>query len=512
MAEVLLEMKQITKEFPGVKALDNVNLIVKQGEIHALCGENGAGKSTLMKVLSGVYPFGTYNGEIFLNRGTCQFKDLKQSEAEGIVIIHQELALIPELSIAENIFLGNERKRFGVIDWDATAKETKSLLKKVNLDEPHDSLIKHIGVGKQQLVEIAKALAKKVKLLILDEPTASLNETDSDNLLNLLVELKEQGITSIIISHKLNEIRQVADAVTILRDGKTIETYDLEEKEINEDDIIKGMVGRSLTNRYPPSKSEIGSTIFSVEKWNVYHPVQRERQIIMDADFHVRRGEIVGLAGLMGAGRTEFAMSIFGKAYGTQITGTIKKDGKVIDLQSVSEAIKQGLAYATEDRKSYGLVLMNDIKENISLASLNKLSSRAIIDEQNEVRVAEEFKRKLHIKAPTILQETGKLSGGNQQKVVLSKWIFSDPDVLFLDEPTRGIDVGAKYEIYTIIRELAATGKAIVLISSELPELMGMCDRVYAMNKGQITGELAKDELSQERLMKLMTKTREVSP
>lgn len=512
MAEILLEMKQITKEFPGVKALDNVNLKVRQGEIHALCGENGAGKSTLMKVLSGVYPFGTYNGEILLNGETCRFKDLKLSEAEGIVIIHQELALIPELSIAENIFLGNERKRFGVIDWDATAKETKFLLKKVKLEEPHDSLIKHIGVGKQQLVEIAKALAKKVKLLILDEPTASLNETDSDNLLKLLVELKEQGITSIIISHKLNEIRQVADAVTILRDGKTIETFDLEGKEISEDEIIKGMVGRSLTNRYPPSQSEIESNILSVENWNVYHPVQRERQIIFGADFHVRRGEIVGLAGLMGAGRTEFAMSIFGKSYGTQITGTIKKDGKVIDIQSVSDAIKHGMAYATEDRKSYGLVLMNDIKENISLASLNKISSRGIIDEQHEVSVAEEFKRKLHIKAPTILQETGKLSGGNQQKVVLSKWIFSDPDVLLLDEPTRGIDVGAKYEIYTIIRELAAAGKAIVLISSELPELIGMCDRVYAMNKGHITGELDKNELTQERLMKLMTKTREVSP
>lgn len=511
MSEVLLEMRHITKEFPGVKALDNVNLKVRQGEIHALCGENGAGKSTLMKVLSGVHEYGTYTGDILLEGEACKFKNLKLSEAEGIVIIHQELALIPELSIAENIFLGNERKRFGVIDWDATAKQTKTLLKKVNLDEPHNSLIKHIGVGKQQLVEIAKALAKEVKLLILDEPTASLNETDSDNLLDLLVELKGQGITSIIISHKLNEIKKVADAVTILRDGKTIETFDLDEEDISEDEIIKGMVGRSLTNRYPESESEIGSEIFSIGNWNVYHPVQRERQIIFDAQFHVKRGEIVGIAGLMGAGRTELAMSIFGKSYGTQITGTIKKDGTKIEIHSVSDAIKHGLAYATEDRKSYGLVLMNDIKENISLASLNKISSRAVIDEQSEIKTAEEFRRKLHIKAPTILQETGKLSGGNQQKVVLSKWIFSDPDILILDEPTRGIDVGAKYEIYTIIRELAAAGKAVVLISSELPELMGMCDRVYAMNKGHITGELGKHELSQERLMKLMTKTREDS-
>ncbi|GIN13420.1 xylose ABC transporter ATP-binding protein [Shouchella clausii] len=505
MADILLEMKNITKAFSGVKALSNVNLKVKRGEIHALCGENGAGKSTLMKVLSGVYGYGTYEGDILFEGEVCRFKDLKQSEEKRIVIIHQELALIPELSIAENIFLGNEQKQRGIIDWAETATKAEALLKKVKLAESHQTLIKHIGVGKQQLVEIAKALAKNVKLLILDEPTASLNESDSENLLKLLAELKEQGVTSIIISHKLNEIKAIADSVTILRDGKTIETLDLHTEDVSEDRIIRGMVGRDLTNRYPEGQSEIGNIVFSIENWNVFHPVQRDRQIIHDVSLHVRKGEIVGIAGLMGAGRTELAMSLFGKSYGTNITGTIKKDGKAISIPSVRAAIDHGLAYATEDRKSYGLVLMNDIKENISLANLPAVSKNQIIDQMEEAQVAESFMRKLQIKAHSILQETGKLSGGNQQKVVLSKWILADPDVLILDEPTRGIDVGAKYEIYTLIRELAAKGKAILLISSELPELLGMADRVYTMNKGRITGELEKKDLSQERLMRRMT-------
>ncbi|AST95255.1 ABC transporter ATP-binding protein [Shouchella clausii] len=505
MADMLLEMNNITKTFSGVKALSNVNLKVKRGEIHALCGENGAGKSTLMKVLSGVYGYGTYEGDILFEGEVCRFKDLKQSEEKRIVIIHQELALIPELSIAENIFLGNEQKQRGIIDWAETATKAQALLKKVKLAESHQTLIKHIGVGKQQLVEIAKALAKNVKLLILDEPTASLNESDSENLLKLLAELKEQGVTSIIISHKLNEIKAIADSVTILRDGKTIETLDLHTEDVSEDRIIRGMVGRDLTNRYPEGQSEIGDIVFSIENWNVFHPVQRDRQIIHDVSLHVRKGEIVGIAGLMGAGRTELAMSLFGKSYGTNITGTIKKDGKAISIPSVRAAIDHGLAYATEDRKSYGLVLMNDIKENISLANLPAVSQNQIIDQMKETQVAESFMRKLQIKAHSILQETGKLSGGNQQKVVLSKWILSDPDVLILDEPTRGIDVGAKYEIYTLIRELAAKGKAILLISSELPELLGMADRVYTMNKGRITGELEKKDLSQERLMRRMT-------
>jgi putative multiple sugar transport system ATP-binding protein len=508
MPEYILEMRNITKEFPGVKALDQVNLQVADGEIHALCGENGAGKSTLMKVLSGVYPHGTYTGDILFKGNVCEFKDIKQSENKGIVIIHQELALIPELSIAENIFLGNEQARKGIINWNETTVKTLELLRKVGLSESPHALVSNIGVGKQQLVEIAKALSKEVKLLILDEPTAALNERDSENLLRLLLEFKKQGISSIIISHKLNEVTSISDSITILRDGQTIETLDVKESGISEDRIIKGMVGRDLTNRYPAREPEIGEVMFEVKDWEVYHPLHAERKVIDQASLNIRRGEIVGIAGLMGAGRTELAMSIFGKSYGKNISGSLFKDGKEIQLKDISSAIKNGLAYVTEDRKNYGLVLIDDIKSNISLASLKKISRNLVIQDHEEYKEAEGFRRKMNIKTPSVLQKTNNLSGGNQQKVVLSKWIFSEPDILILDEPTRGIDVGAKYEIYMIINQLAADGKGILLISSELPELLGMCDRIYVMNEGQITGELDKSEANQESIMRYMTKAR----
>lgn len=508
MTNIILEMKGITKEFPGVKALDNVNLKIKKGEIHALCGENGAGKSTLMKVLSGVYPFGSYSGDIFYNGKECQFKNIKHSEDLGIVIIHQELALIPYLSIAENIFLGNEQEKNGVINWNSTIMKTRELLQTVGLYESPNTLITNIGVGKQQLVEIAKALSKKVELLILDEPTASLNEDDSENLLNLLLEFKKQGMTAIIISHKLNEISKVADSITILRDGKTIETLDMKKDEITEDRIIKGMVGRDLTHRYPERKPRIGDTILEVRNWNVYHPQHQDRKIIDNANLHIRKGEIVGIAGLMGAGRTELAMSIFGKSYGKKISGQLLMKGKEVTLNDVSQAINQGLAYVSEDRKGNGLILMEDIKKNITLASLDKLVNKFVIDENKEMMTAENYRKKLRIKTPSIFQKAGNLSGGNQQKIVLSKWIMSEPDVLILDEPTRGIDVGAKFEIYSIIDELAREGKGILMISSELPEILGMCDRVYVMCEGRITGELSRKDANQESLMKLMTQSK----
>jgi len=498
----ILEMKHITKEFPGVKALDDVNLSVQPGEIHALCGENGAGKSTLMKVLSGVYAHGTYDGAIYFEGEECQFKDIRDSESKGIVIIHQELALIPDLSIAENIFLGNEIKQRGIINWNETVLKTKELLTMVGLSENPNTTISSIGVGKQQLVEIAKALAKKVKLLILDEPTAALNEEDSSNLLNLLLEFKKQGMTSIMISHKLNEISKVADHITIIRDGKTIETLEVKDG-ISEDRIIKGMVGRDLTNRYPNRIPTIGETIFEVKDWQVF---QGEREILKSINLHVKKGEIVGIAGLMGSGRTELARSIFGKSFGTKITGTLYKNGQKLIVKNVAEAISQGLAYVTEDRKNDGLILIEDIKTNISLSNLKKLSKKLVINEQKEVKEAEAFRSQMNIKTPSILQKTGNLSGGNQQKVVLSKWILTDPDILMLDEPTRGIDVGAKYEIYTIIHRLASEGKGILLISSELPELLGMCDRVYVMSEGKITGVLNRNEATQENLMAYMTK------
>ncbi|WP_027094116.1 multiple monosaccharide ABC transporter ATP-binding protein [Cohnella thermotolerans] len=509
MTDYILEMRGITKTFPGVKALENVNLKVKEGEVHALCGENGAGKSTLMKVLSGVYPYGSYEGDILFKGQVCQFKDIKSSEALGIVIIHQELALIPYLSIAENIFLGNEQQSAkGVVDWNETNVKAKEMLAKVGLQESPATLIHNLGVGKQQLVEIAKALSKRVKLLILDEPTAALNEEDSENLLNLILTFKRQGIASIIISHKLNEIAKVADSITILRDGKTIETLDMKADEVTEDRIIKGMVGRDLTHRYPERVPKIGETIFEVRNWNVYHPQHLERKVIDNVHLHIRKGEIVGIAGLMGSGRTELAMSIFGRSYGRNISGQIFKDGKEVQLRTISQAIDNGIAYVTEDRKNYGLILIDDIKRNISMASLGKISRRSVVNENEEIVVAESFRKKMNIKTPSVRQLTGNLSGGNQQKVVLSKWIFSGPDVLILDEPTRGIDVGAKYEIYTIINQLAAEGKGILIISSELPEILGMSDRIYIMSEGRITGEVNREEASQETLMKYMTKSR----
>ncbi|MEC0203646.1 sugar ABC transporter ATP-binding protein [Paenibacillus lautus] len=506
MSEYILEMRNITKAFPGVKALDHVNLKVREGEIHSLCGENGAGKSTLMKVLSGVYPHGSYEGDILFKGSVCEFKNIKQSEDLGIVIIHQELALIPYLSIAENIYLGNERAEKGIMNWNETMLGAKELLDKVGLSENPNTQVGSIGVGKQQLVEIAKALSKKVKLLILDEPTAALNEDDSENLLELMLEFKKQGISCILISHKLNEVSKVSDSITILRDGQTIETLDMRGGEVNEDRIIRGMVGRDLTNRYPERTPKIGEVILEVKDWTVYHELQAGRKVIDNVSMNIRRGEVVGIAGLMGSGRTELAMSMFGKAYGRNITGTLRKDGKEIRNQSITEAIDNGFAYVTEDRKEYGLILMDDIKRNISLTGLSKLAKNMVIDDREEILVAEDMRKKLKIKTPNILQKTGNLSGGNQQKVVLSKWIYAEPDILILDEPTRGIDVGAKYEIYAIINQLADEGKAVLVISSELPEIIGICDRIYVMSAGRMTGEVSREQASQETLMRYMTK------
>lgn len=510
MSDVILEMRNITKTFPGVKALDNVSFAVKQGEIHALVGENGAGKSTLMKVLSGVYPHGSYSGDIYFLGKECRFQDINQSEEVGLVIIHQELALIPYLSIAENLFLGNERANYGVIDWNEAILKTKELLERVGLVESPNTLITNMGVGKQQLVEIAKALAKKVKLLILDEPTASLNDTDSEKLLQLLLQFKSHGISSILISHKLSEVSKVADSITILRDGATIETLDCKKDHITEDRIIRGMVGRDLTHRFPPRDTKIEEVIFEVRDWNVYHPIHENRKVSNNINISVRKGEVVGIAGLMGAGRTELAMSIFGRAYGTRISGTAYKQGKEVDISTIDKAISNGIAYATEDRKAYGLILIQEIKNNITLTNLEAISDGGLVNEPKEMAVTKDYREKLNIKCSSILQKAVNLSGGNQQKVVLSKWLFANPDILILDEPTRGIDVGAKYEIYTIINRLASEGKGIILISSELPEILGVCDRVYVMREGKIVGEVPASDASQELIMKYIMTQQEV--
>ena len=498
----LLEMRGISKLFPGVRALDQVNLSVEAGEIHAICGENGAGKSTLMKVLSGVYPHGSYEGDIVYEGETLAMKSIADSEARGIIIIHQELALVPLLSIAENLFLGNEVAKAGVINWPRAFQKTTELLQKVGLNEAPSTIVGKLGVGKQQLIEIAKALAKDVRLLILDEPTAALQENDSQKLLDLMLELKAQGVTQIIISHKLNEIGRVADRTTIIRDGTTVST--LNRAEITEDRIIRDMVGRDMAHRYPDRTSNPGEVLLEVKDWNVFHPDQKDRQMIRNAGFTVRKGEIVGIAGLMGAGRTELAMSLFGRSYGRNISGSVTMGGKPVDTSTVTKAVAAGLAYVTEDRKALGLILEEPILRNISLANLAGIALRGVLNPRREAQVAEDYRRAMNIRTPNVQQKVMNLSGGNQQKVVLSKWLFTDPQVLILDEPTRGIDVGAKFEIYNIMNQLAADGRGIVMISSEMPELLGMCDRIYVMNEGRIVGELSRAEASQERIMAMI--------
>ncbi|MBR7090143.1 MAG: sugar ABC transporter ATP-binding protein [Lachnospiraceae bacterium] len=507
MADYILEMRNITKTFPGVKALDNVQLQVERGEIHALVGENGAGKSTLMNVLSGIYPYGSYEGDIVYNGKVCNFHTIKDSEGCGIVIIHQELALVPYMTIAENMFLGNERANSGVINWNETYELAKKYLDIVGLKESPQTLIKDIGVGKQQLVEIAKALAKNAKLLILDEPTSSLNEEDSRALLELLLKFKKDGMTSIIISHKLNEVSYVADKITVIRDGCSIETLDKQVDDFSESRIIKGMVGREMSDRFPKREPHISDIKLEVRNWTAYHPLYSERKVVDNVNFNVRKGEIVGISGLMGAGRTELAMSLFGKSYGENISGELFIDGKEVKLNSVKDAIAHGLAYVTEDRKGNGLILSNPIKINTTLANLNGVSKNGIIDKDEEYNVASEYREKLGIKCPTVEQNVGNLSGGNQQKVLLAKWMYTDPDILILDEPTRGIDVGAKYEIYCIMNDLVAAGKSVIMISSEMPEILGMCDRIYVMNEGKMVAELKGSETSQELIMSHIIKT-----
>ncbi len=512
MSKELLRMDHITKTFPGVKALDDVNFSVQEGEIHALVGENGAGKSTLMKVLSGTWPYGSYEGKVIYDGEECHFKTIKDSEKKGIAVIHQELALIPYMTIAENMFLGNEKGKSYNINWDLEYAEAAKYLKQVGLNENPRTLIKDIGTGKQQMVEIAKALSKQARLLILDEPTSSLNETESRALLDLLLEFKKQGLTSIIISHKINEISYVADTITIIRDGSSIgDSLVKGRDEITDDIIIQRMVGRELTNRFPArEKKDFSNAPVALEAkhWNVYHPVYTDKKVVDDVSFKVHKGEVVGIAGLMGAGRTELMMSLFGRTYGVNISGEMYLNGEKVELKSARDAIDHKFAYVTEDRKGNGLILSKTIRENTSLANMAGIASKhGVIDIDKETAVAKEYAQKLKTKCPTVEQNVGNLSGGNQQKVLLSKWMFAEPDVLVLDEPTRGIDVGAKYEIYCIINDLVSEGKSVIMVSSELPEVLGMSDRIYVMNEGRMVGELSAEEATQENIMAKIVRT-----
>ncbi|MDL2218427.1 ATP-binding cassette domain-containing protein [Christensenellaceae bacterium OttesenSCG-928-M15] len=506
---MILEMKHISKQFPGVKALDDVNIRVKQGEIHCLVGENGAGKSTLMKVLSGVYPYGSYEGQILYGGSEHKFSRISQSEKAGISVIPQELALFPELSVYENIFFGHELMEKRLINWNKTIIEAQKLLERVGLAIDPSTKVRGLGVGTQQLIEIAKALSKDVRLLVLDEPTAALNEVESGNLLNLLRDLKKQGVTCIMISHKLKEVVAIADTITVLRDGSTVAEIDAAAEAVREQDIIKHMVGREISNIYPKRSADIGDVVFEVRNWSVYNPMS-SRQILHNVNMNVRRGEIVGVAGLMGAGRTELAMSIFGNGLNHKIlSGEVVINGKPMRFRNQNEAIKSGLAYVTEDRKKNGLVLMQNVRYNITIANLKQLTEGIVINEREEIVVAEEYRSSINIKTPSIEQSVGNLSGGNQQKVSLAKWLFAKPNILILDEPTRGIDVGAKYEIYSLMNKLVEDGMSIIMISSELLEVLGMSDRIYVLSDGVITGETSACEASEESIMTMATRTKE---
>ncbi len=505
MAANILEMSGITKEFPGVRALDGVTFSVVKGEVHSLVGENGAGKSTLMKILSGVYPAGTYEGGISIDGKAMRFADIKDSERAGVAIIHQELALIQQLSIAENVTLGDEAAKNGIINWDECFLRTEKALKQVGLDVSPSTEVYKLGTGEQQLVAIAKAISKQARILILDEPTASLSAGEADRLLNILKALKAGGVTCIYISHRLKEVFDISDSITVLRDGATVGTYP--KKGLDENKLISLMVGRELSNVYPRKERVPGEIVLEIKDWTAINAGMN--RAVRNINLSVRRGEILCIAGLVGAGRTELVMSLF-HMWGQAMSGRVHLEGREISLRDAGDAVAAGISMASEDRKRYGLILDEDIKRNISLASLGRISTAQGVNENEEIKSAEKYTADLRIKTPSIEQKAGNLSGGNQQKVVLGKWLMTEPKVLILDEPTRGIDVGAKVEIYNIINDLVDKGVAVLVISSELNEVLGISDRIIVMHEGQITGEILNKDATQEKIMLYATGTRQV--
>ena len=499
MNEYVVEMKGIVKNFGQVQAVKHGEFTLKKGEIHSLIGENGAGKSTMMKLLYGMYPID--EGEIIVKGEPMGTITPKLAIEHGVGMVHQEFMLVNELTVLENIILGFEPKKGLTIDFDKARKEVKKYIEQYHMDVQLDKKVSQISVGEAQRVEIIKTLMRGADIIILDEPTAVLTPQEAERLFEILNNLKQDGKSLVFISHKLNEISYVADKITVIRDGSTIETLVKGKDDITESRIIKGMVGREIADRFPKREPKIGEVLMEVKNWTVHHPLYSDRKVVDNVNLNVKKGEVVGISGLMGAGRTELAMSLFGKSYGSNISGELYINGKKVQLNTVQEAIKNHLAYVTEDRKGNGLILSNPIKINTTLANLDAISRHTVIDKDKEYNVAVDYKNKLNTKCPTVEQNVGNLSGGNQQKVLLAKWMFTDPDILILDEPTRGIDVGAKYEIYCIINQLVAEGKSVIMISSELPEILGMCDRIYVMNEGKIVGELAGSEATQELIM-----------
>lgn len=506
MSEIILEMKNITKEFPGVRALDNVNIFAFKGEVLALVGENGAGKSTLMKILSGVYPYPEYRGEIFIKGKKVRFSSTKDAQRNGISIIHQELNLIQQLTVAENIFLGREPTIFyGIVNWKKLYKQAEEVLKKMKINISPETIVSELSVGKQQLVEIARALSQNAEILILDEPTSALTEKEVEQLFELIRQLKEKKVTMIYISHKLEEVFKIADRVTVLRDGATVGESKI--SEITKEKLISLMVGREITAMYPKEKFERGEKILEVKNFSVNHPFLPGEKIVKNANFSAYKGEILGIAGLMGSGRSELVTGIFG-AFPEDCSGEVYIKGKKVEINSPAQAIKQGIALLTEDRKRFGLILSMSVGSNITLAVLDKLSKFLFINKKRENQLINKFIEKLRIKTKGPSENVSNLSGGTQQKVVVSKSLSTSPLVLFLDEPTRGVDVGAKVEIYNIMNQLVREGISIVMISSDLPELLGMSDRIIVMREGEIVGEFKREEATQEKIMECATGVR----
>jgi len=501
---VILEFKNVTKKFPGITALDDVSFSIRRGEIHGICGENGAGKSTLMKILAGVYPWGSYEGQVIYNGNELKLVDraIHQATQEGIAIVYQELTLVPSITVGENIYLGKEPVEFGVINWEKLYADTQQVLEKYQLDVPPRSIVRHLGVGKMQMTEIAKALAENAQVLILDEPTSALAEAEIDQLMEILRGLKQHGVTCIYISHKLEEFFKITDSVTVLRDGKTVLTKPT--KQLNLETLVSSMVGREMKERFPKGNRKPGEVILEVEDLHALDPGDPDYESVKGVSFNLRRGEILGIAGLMGSGRTELVMTLFGE-YGKITGGTIKMQGREIKIGSARDAMKNGISLVPEDRKQHGLVLIQSILRNISLANLDQFATLLQINDAAELKASTDFARSLAIKASNLNAPVDSLSGGNQQKVVISKWLMSQPKVLIMDDPTRGIDVGTKYEIYKIMNDLSEKGIAIIMISSELEEVLGMSDRVMVMREDQSVGTLDIAEATEEKIMALAT-------